>query len=219
MNKRTIRILSYVVLILSISACQQEQSNQTEEPTSEKKDEKQKDNSITNENLDEEKTSLTLEEIAIEICDLLKEEEFLKIEKHINSDNQILFSPYLYIDEKNSQTLTLSEWKKLYDSEEKQNWGIWDGVGGDVELTAKEYYNRFIMRGDYCEGGELSIDSLFEKGSALNNISDVFPASSFVSFFIPPDDADLAQMSWKTLIFVFNEEKKLVAIVNHEWTT
>lgn len=228
MNKRLLQssrfILLCLVTTLCISACKQEQSNQNVESSSEENEGTKKDNSTESENHDEDDINLSLEERAVEICKLLKEVDsggisIQKFENLIDEENKILFSPYLYIDKSNSQTLTLSEWKKFYNTEDKLNWGEWDGVGGVLELTAKEYYSRFIMRGNYCQEGEVNVDTLIEKGNALNNISEVFPASRYVSFFIPPDDEDIAQMSWKTLILVFDEENELVAIVNHEWTT
>ena len=197
-----------ICLVFAIGSCDNE--NNSASPTKNEMATNEGDNDIAKEK--------SIEEIAAEICSYLADEEFISIANYTDENQKIIFSPYLFIDKQNNQRLTIKEFQALFDSQEKVSWGVWDGKGGEINVPAHEYYHRFILRGDYCKEGELHKNELKVKGNALNNINEVFPNSTYISFYLPPHENDLAEMSWKTLVLVFDNNNYLVGILNHEWT-
>lgn len=51
-----------------------------------------------------------------------------------------------------------------------------DGSGEDIEMTAAEYYDRFIWDQNYLEAPEVYVNEEIEsRGNTLVNLADFFP--------------------------------------------
>jgi hypothetical protein len=134
----------------------------------------------------------------------------------------IIFSPYLTFKKEDAACFSPEALKENKKADAVLYWGIQDGTGNPINLTVEKYFERYVYRDDYLsEKAKILENNIETLGSSINIIPEVFPNHEYVSYYLPPEEDDIAEMSWKTLILVFeriNNELKIKAVINHEWT-
>lgn len=101
-------------------------------------------------------------------------------------------------------------------------WGVYDGSGEPIEMTAANYLAEYVLSRDYQSASIIGVNKIIKSGNALENIMDVFPDVVFVDFHIPGDERDSTEdFNWTSLRLGFEEyEGKLwlTVILNSKWT-
>lgn len=163
----------------------------------------------------------SLDVLAKEYLSYLAKLDFASLQE-LNGNQQVLFSPYLYIDTNFAVQLSFSDVQKGFNSEKKYSWGNYDGTGDPIDLTVKKYFQRFVMDVDYLNDSvEMNIGEVPSRGNSLSNLKALFPKAEFVEFYRGPQDEEMVGMDWRSLILVFeemNNEMILIAVVHSEWT-
>mgnify|MGYP006914518036 CR=1 FL=1 len=176
------------------------------------------DDSIIEKNSGETKVKVeTRSQIAIKA---IKEKDMEKLASMVHPVKGVLFSPYSHIDPEKHKVFTKDQFKGLLESEKVYNWGSYDGSGNPIELTFKQYYDKFIYDHDFANAEKVAYNEIQSYGNTIVNILDVYPEGKFIEYYFPGtkahDGAD-----WASLRLVFEEydgEWYLVCIAHGEWT-
>ncbi|MET3695867.1 hypothetical protein SAMN05877753_102604 [Bacillus oleivorans] len=162
----------------------------------------------------------SVQELAQEIIQALANKDTAILAQHVHPVKGLLFSPYVYIQD-DALVFTQDEVTMLLAASDTYLWGTFDGSGEPMEMTAKEYYSRFVYDHDYVQAHEMNIDSILQRGNSINNIKEKFPDSTVVEFHIKGTE-QYGGMDWRSLNLVFEQAEdgalKLVAIIHDEWT-
>ncbi|PQQ66500.1 sporulation protein [Acetivibrio saccincola] len=177
-----------------------------------------RDDSIIEKNSGETKVKVeTRSQIAIKA---IKEKDMEKLASMVHPVKGVLFSPYSHIDPEKHKVFTKDQFKGLLESEKVYNWGSYDGSGNPIELTFKQYYDKFIYDHDFANAEKVAYNEIQSYGNTIVNILDVYPEGKFIEYYFPGtkahDGAD-----WASLRLVFEEydgEWYLVCIAHGEWT-
>ena len=157
---------------------------------------------------------------AEEIAAMLRDRDLERLKTVIDPETGLTFSPYAYIDTATAQRFRPQELPDFQDAE-KRIWGAYDGTGEPIELTFREYYEKFVYDKDFAGAPEISVNELKGTGNSPFNGTEVFPGASCVEFHFPGFDPQHEGMDWESLILVLmprEQDWKLCAIVHASWT-
>ena len=159
--------------------------------------------------------------LAIEINNLLKNQNMEYLSEYVHPEKGLLFSPYTYINQENCLVFNSSQLKELPFSKEKYTWGSFDGSGEPIIFDFQEYYDRFIYDHDYTDPQIIGNNFDVSFGNTINNIKEIFPESHFIEFHFKGFEQKYEGMDWRSLKIVlekYDNSWYLVAIVHDEWT-
>jgi hypothetical protein len=225
-------IFTFMLLIMFVTtACgnesvnegerEEEKQNQVEEkPVKEEVTESEGNNEENKDEQPVEETKEIIMEKAEVILKLLEEKNTEEISTFVHPEKGVLFSPYLYVNT-DAITFDKEKIKGFFEITESYTWGAYDGSGDPIELSPSEYYSKFIYDGEYQQADEIVFDGIETRGNSLRNVSDIFPDSHTIEYFIKGTE-EYGNMDWKALNLVFEQDEqgewKLVAIVHDQWT-
>ncbi|MBO9600142.1 MAG: hypothetical protein J7559_20265 [Cohnella sp.] len=163
----------------------------------------------------------TLKDAAANIVELLRDRDLASLSDWIDPQQGLRFSPYSHIDPENSQVFQPGQLPDFKDTA-KLTWGIADGSGEPIELTFRDYFDKYVYNQDFAEAPNVTVNNSLAKGTTSFNGTEVYPGASYVEFYFPGFDKQFDGMDWQSLVLVFvpsGEDWKLVSIVHGQWTT
>jgi len=145
---------------------------------------------------------------------------FNNINEFISSEG-LQFSPYGYHNTENV-ILPKDSLGYYWSSNEKINWGSFDGSGEEINLTLKEYFEKFIWDMDFSQADTVLYESTKGLGNTIDNLQDYMPNAKYVEYYIDGKNPDYGGMDWGLLRLIYAKdndgEYKLVAISHGQWT-
>ncbi|RYD79673.1 MAG: hypothetical protein EOP53_09295 [Sphingobacteriales bacterium] len=153
-----------------------------------------------------------------EILALLKSKQYDSLEKYFS--DSVHFSPYGFIGS-GEQTLTAKDFTAALSTNKKMNWGSYDGSGDPINLTAKQYIEKFVYNADFLNAEKTGVDKFIASGNSLNNLKEVYKNIRFIEYHFSGFEKKYAGMDWTSLRLVFREQNDryyLVAVVHDQWT-
>lgn len=157
---------------------------------------------------------------ALDIAQILKDEDMVSLASYAHPVKGIRFSPYYYI-ENNHQVFTAAQIPNLLQDNSIYFWGIQDGSGFDIDETPQDYFDRYVNFRDFTSPDEVVYNNVIFRGNLINNIPSFYPNAVFVELYVE-GTAQYGGMDWRSLYFIFEEYNGnfyLVGIANGEWTT
>ena len=154
------------------------------------------------------------------IITALANEDFTTVSSYVGS-NGIRFSPYQYVDTANDQVFTAQDMAGFLALSTQYLWGSYDGSGDPIQLTTSDYFDKFVYDEDFQNAPNIGQNTVLSFGNAINNITTVYPGSSFVEFYFPGFDPQYSGMDWRslTLVLQYNGSQwELLGIVHGQWT-
>lgn len=183
----------------------------------------QADNNVSNENVKQEQQSeqkVSIKEKAQAIINVMDKRDMESLSKYVHSEKGLLFSPYAFVNE-DSIIIQRNKIKTLLDDPTSYLWGHFDGSGMPIQLTPKEYFDKFLNVKPFQNPDTILVDDIKQRGNSLNNIKEVFPQSKVVEFYLS-GTKEHEGMDWSSIYLVFEQEQdgewNLVAIVKDQWT-
>ena len=155
-----------------------------------------------------------------DILSILKSKKYDSLVKYFSSSDSVHFSPYGFIGS-GEQTLSAKDFTTVLSGNKKLNWGSYDGSGDSINLTAKQYIEKFVYNADFLNAEKIAVDSFVKTGNSLNNLKKSYPGSRFIEYHFSGFDKKYAGMDWTSLRLVFkefNDRYYLIAIVHDQWT-
>jgi hypothetical protein len=164
----------------------------------------------------------TLKEGLLERADTilpyLKDNDFGQLAAVVHKDKGVTFSNIANVT-KNSVNFTADKLKTLKPTD-KSVWGVSAGTGDPIDLSAKEYFEKYVYGKDYIKAPQKDADKILApRGGMISNIEEAFPGSHFVEYYFPATEKD--GVDWESLRLVFEkagEQWMLVGIVHDSWT-
>jgi hypothetical protein len=138
----------------------------------------------------------------------------------IDPEQGLRFSPYFHISPETDLVFAAESLPTFKDTT-KLKWGTADGSGEPIELSFRDYYDKFVYDKNFEEAPKVSVDKLIGTGNTEFNGKEIYPNASYVEFHFPGFDEKHDGMDWESLVLVFvpaQDDWKLVAIVHGQWT-
>lgn len=167
-----------------------------------------------------EDKNVSLEKRAAKVMDILIRKDFAALAEQIEMGQDLLFSPYGYIDTTSAIRFSKEKLKQAATQQQKINWGEYDGTGDPIELNIAEYFDKFVTDKDYLKCGANPINETTAVGNTVNNLEEVFPGYDFIEYYCKGSDK-YSFMDWGALRLVYkvsDDKIYLVAIVHDQWT-
>lgn len=104
-------------------------------------------------------------------------------------------------------------------------WGEYDGIGGPIELSYRDYEARFVYSQDFANAEQAGYNQTLGQGSVPDNSREYYPDGIVVEYHVPgfdPQDPQYGGLDWKSLRLVFEpvgDMWYLVGVIHAEWTT
>lgn len=217
---------SIILILLTCSflliACTKNDNNSVEDEKKPEQEENNGANTIPENTEDEpeESESLNVEEISNEIIEAIIDKDMKTIAKYVHPEKGLLFSPYIYVEE-DAVVIDKKDIQTLLKSNHVFNWGLYDGKGTPIQLTATDYFDAFLDMTPYLEPDEILIDLLQERGNTLNNIDEKFPNSKVIEYYYDGSE-EFSGIDWSSVLFIYDEVENgmynLRAIIRDMWT-
>ena len=113
-------------------------------------------------------SNLTL--LSKEVLLVLKNKDYTAFAKYIHPEDGCLFSPYGYIDTVAARVISQANFVNLLNDGKKLNWGNYDGSGDAIELSLKQYFEKFVYNADFLYPEKFAINKMLGSGNSLNNL-------------------------------------------------
>ncbi|MGI6453057.1 MAG: copper amine oxidase N-terminal domain-containing protein [Syntrophomonadaceae bacterium] len=133
----------------------------------------------------------------------------------------VRFTPYTYVSLDRDLVFSQEEMRSFFDDQKVYLWGNYDGSGFDIELTPSQYYEEFVYDEDYINADQIGYNQVLSFGNALENQFEVYDNPIVVEYYFPGLNPDYGGMDWSSLRLVFESYQndwKLVGIINNQWT-
>ena len=161
--------------------------------------------------------NFTLLNTASYVVQALRTQDYSAAAALVHPERGVTFTPYSTVDFDVNRTLTADQVRDLTKDDAVYTWGIQDGRGDPINMTAQQYFSAFVCDRDYTKASLIGIDQIMLSGNALENLTDAYPGCRFVDFTIPGTDG----LDWSSLKLVFQPGDTswyLVGVVHGQWT-
>lgn len=133
----------------------------------------------------------------------------------------VTFTPYSTVNPQADYTATAEELAQFSADPAVHTWGIYDGSGEPIRMTAAEYWARFVWNTDYTKAPDVSVNTAAQSGNSPENAADAYPDAQFVEYHFSSLDPQYGGADWCALKLVFvrqNGAWKLRGIIHSEMT-
>ena len=105
------------------------------------------------------KDNINLKEVILqrgkEVLTSIKNNDMDKLASYVHPDKGVRFSPYSHVDSKKDIVFKPKQVKDISLSQEDHLWGNYDGSGDPIQLTAKEYFKKFVYDQDFLNAKQI----------------------------------------------------------------
>jgi hypothetical protein len=166
-------------------------------------------------------------ELAAQAILAIRDHNLAKLAGLIHPVKGVTFSPYAYVRPLQGApgeadlVFSRSQLESLWSDPTVYVWGTFDGSGEPIELSFREYYERFIYDADFAQPDVIGYDVVVGQGNTISNIATVYPNAVLVEYHFEGFDPEYAGMDWRSLRLVIEEYEGswyLLGIVHDEWT-
>ena len=162
-----------------------------------------------------------LSDRAGQVLAALKESDYEALAALVHPEKGVTLTPYSTVEPSCDRNLLPAQLVLLPEDDIPYVWGIEDGTGAPIELTGREYFERYVFNADYTAAPETAVDTVLMQGNALENVASAYPEGRFVEYHFPGLDEQMAGYDWCSLKLVFEcyqGDWYLVGLVHSEWT-
>ena len=157
----------------------------------------------------------------IEVIMLIKDKDMNTLSEYVHPTKGVRFSPYFFTDTNNDQVYTAEQIVGLMESTDIMDWGAYDGSGEPIELTFKEYYDKFVYDKDFANPHVIGNNVPIGSGNTIDNTAKAYPTGYFIELHFSGFDPLFQGIDWESLRLVFeeyNDTLYLVGVVHGQWT-
>lgn len=154
-----------------------------------------------------------------EVLNAMALKDFAKLARLTSRDGLSLNeTPNLDLSTSNLPRLEIS---KIPTDTETFMWGYTDGQGLEIDMTRKEYFEKYLFTHDYLNAHVIAVNETVGRGNSVNTIITDSTGRNFVAFHFSGFNPTYEGMDWTTIYFVFDLEGgkyKLRGIAKDNWT-
>lgn len=234
MIKRTLSIVIFIALIVSITACGTNIGNKDISQNENNIDEKEnngKDNGKNNTEIEYELTEKgiiksefakkIIEEVSNELINAISIKDFKTVSKFTHPVKGVRFTPYTNVSLEQDIVFSQEEIKDFFNNRNVYIWGYYDGIGDEISLTPSQYYEKFIYTENFVNAEDVGYNEVLSSGNMIENQFEIYDNAIVVEYYFPGFNPDYAGMDWESLRLVFEQYEndwKLVGIIHNQWT-
>jgi len=166
-------------------------------------------------------SSTSLLSAATNVVTALSTQDMATLSTYVHPTSGVRFSPYSYVDTAVHLNFNATAISTLLSDTTLYTWGTFDGSGDPIIFKFSDYFDAFVYDEDYLNPHMIGMNNFIGSGNSLNNVSTVYPGSSFVEFHFTGFDPQYQGIDWSSLILVFENVSgnwKLVGIIHSQWT-
>lgn len=155
------------------------------------------------------------------VLEALKAGDYAALSGLVHPVRGVTFTPYSTVDPSCDLAFNRREIAALGQDDTIYLWGMSDGSGEPIRLTAPQYVQRFVFNEDYTAAPNVSVDQVGISGNALENVAEAYPEGRFVEYCFPGIDPAKEGFDWCSLKLVFEvweNQWYLVGVIHGEWT-
>lgn len=167
-----------------------------------------------------EEAKLKIEYKAAEIINAISQFNVKKVSEFIHPTNGVRFTQYSQVSLKEDLVFSKKQVSNFKNDSKKYLWGYYDGIGSDIKLTPREYWEEFVYDEDYKNAVEIGYNNVLGKSMNYENQFAIYHDSIVVEYYFPGFDPKYDGMDWKSLRIVFQkygEEWFIVGIIHNEY--
>lgn len=175
--------------------------------------------------LEEAKTAPDLQNsmisTALEVVQLLNDEDMAGISTYVHPTKGVRFSPYGNVNVSSDQVFTAEQVEGLMTDVQVYTWGSYDGSGEPINLNFADYFEEFVYDEDYINPHMIGNNVVIGHGNSMINIDSAYPDGVFAEFHFTGFDSQYEGIDWSSLRLVFEEHNGtwyLVGIIHDQWT-
>ena len=157
---------------------------------------------------------------AKEVIAALKSKDMAKLSTLVHPDKGVRFSPYAFVNKGKDLVFNAAKVKSFSTDKTKYSWGEFDGSGQPIQLTANDYFKRFVFDKDFSKSTRIGYNQTIGSGNSTNNVFEAYPKSIVAEYYLPGTTQNNG-MDWKSLRLVFEQKGQdwyLSGIAHDEWT-
>lgn len=161
-----------------------------------------------------------LMELAVRAARFIKMRDFKSLSEMAHPTFGVYFCPGATVNLRNNKVFTQYEVSNFRDDENSYVWGVSTNTGVPIEMTAEEYFSRYVYDKDYANAPIIGVNYAARTGNSLENLSEAFPNAKFVDLCFPGTEAN-EYHDWGLLRLCFEEYKgmqRLTAVIHSEYT-
>lgn len=158
---------------------------------------------------------------ALEVVQLLNDEDMAGISTYVHPTEGVRFSPYGNVNVSSDQVFTAAQVAGLMTDAQVYTWGSYDGSGEPINLNFADYFKEFVYDEDYENPHMIGNNVVIGHGNSLINIDSAYPDGVFAEFHFTGFDPQYEGIDWSSLRLVFEEDNGtwyLVGIIHDQWT-
>ncbi len=151
----------------------------------------------------------------------IQRQDWTTLAAYVHPERGVTFTPYSTVDPASDLNFTADQIRNLAQDQTVYTWGFEDGRGDPIQMTALQYFERYVYDRDYTQVPQIGVDRIMTGGNALENLTEEYAGCRFVDFSFPSADPVNDGLDWSSLKLVFQPEAEhwyLVGIVHGEWT-
>ena len=168
-----------------------------------------------------EQAEKTIKETAASLIKALSTKNADAIADLIHPTKGVRFTPYTFVSLESDRVFDQQQFRSFFKDQQVYMWGHYDGSGFDIELTPSQYYEEFVYDEDYINADQIGYNQVLSSGNMVENQFEVYDNPIVVEYYFPGFNPDYGSMDWSSLRLVFEpyqNDWKLVGIINNQWT-
>ena len=166
--------------------------------------------------------NLELTSLAYTVLGYISDGDYAALSRVAHPEFGVVFSPDATVALATNKCFRADQIASFGTDQTVYFWGVNEGTGEPINLTASSYFSDYITACDYSGASIIGVNRIVKSGNALENMLELFPDVKFVDFHIPGGEKDSAgDYGWTSLRLGFEEyEGKLwlAVIINSRWT-
>jgi hypothetical protein len=107
-----------------------------------------------------------LKVIGQEVVEILRERDLKSLAEWIDPEQGLRFSPYSHINNK-SDLVFKADSLPTFKDPTNLKWGSADGSGDPIELTFRDYYEKFVYNQDFADAPNVSVNKIIDRKSVV----------------------------------------------------
>lgn len=158
---------------------------------------------------------------SLAILTALRDRDPQALARFVHPDKGVRFSPYAFVDVATDRVLRADRLAEAWSDPSTLLWGVADGSGDPLEMSAAAYFERFVYDADFLHAERIAIDERIGRGNTLDNAREVYPAATLVEYHFSGFDPRHDGLDWRSLRLVLEEADGqwfLVGVIHDQWT-
>jgi len=169
----------------------------------------------------DENDSAVIRALSDGIMLVLKDKNIDLLKNYVHPFEGLRFSPYVNTNFEENLVLSKDNLLNAWNNNLIYNFGSYDGSGFPIDMTFKDYYDKFVYERDFSLSNNVTINNDVN-GYLLNpRLTALYPGFNITRHYLDGENPDYGGIDWKSLNLVYqkyNNQWYLVSIIHDQWT-